>query len=255
MKILSIANQKGGVGKSTLTVHLAYAARERGLKVLLIDMDKQGSLSLTFSPEQSVIEHLVTADLYSEKLPEKPPKQIDDGFAILPADAALLDLDGQDLSIIKRVRKNLVERFGNDFDVCFIDTPPGGGLRLMGALAGSDFVVTPVQVGLYEIDGVGDLMQTIHSIRTGGFNARLRHIGILAMKTNNRSTDEKEGLAYLRDQFGQMMLDDTLPERSPVKRAIANRIPVWFRPDGESHRKAAQEWKQMCSLIIEKMGV
>jgi len=253
MKILAVANQKGGVGKSTLTVHLAYAALDAGLRVLLVDMDKQGSLSLTFPASAEASPGLLASKLYDAEPNGEQPQAITDKLAIVRADNGLLTIDKAENQVIRRPGVAL-RRFAQDFDLCLIDTPPLLGVRLMASLAASDFVVTPVSVGLYELAGVADLMQTIHVIRTQGFNPRLRHVGILPMKTNNRSTEEREALAALRDRYGSAILPEVLPERAPVRKAIAKRRPVWVATKGDGHLKAAQEWRAACESVLGRIG-
>lgn len=255
MKILSVANQKGGVGKSTLTVHLAYAALEAGLRVLLVDMDKQGSLSLTFVNEENTIPNSLTAsELFNEEFSVKAAETITDKLSIIRADIGLLAVDKAENQVIKRVGAALRSKYDKDFDLCLIDTPPLLGIRLMAALTASDYVLTPVSVGLYELAGVADLIQTIHVIRTQGFNPRLRHIGILPMKTNNRSIEEKQALASLRQRYGAMILPEVLPERAPVRKAVAQRRAVWVGTKGAGHLKAAQEWRAACASVLGKVN-
>lgn len=253
MKILAVANQKGGVGKSTLTVHLAYAAMEAGLRVLLVDMDKQGSTSLTFTATEGAAPGLVASKLYDAEPNGDQPQTINDRLAIIRADNALLSIDKAENQVIRRPGQSL-RRFAADFDLCLIDTPPLLGVRLMASLAASDYVVTPVSVGLYELAGVADLMQTIHVVRTQGFNPRLKHVGILPMKTNNRSIEEREGLAALRQRYGAAILPEVLPERAPVRKAIAKRVPVWVGTKGAGHLKAAQEWRAACESVLGRIA-
>ena len=253
MKILAVANQKGGVGKSTLTVHLAYAAMEAGLRVLLVDMDKQGSASLTFTAPEGAAPGLVASKLYDAEPNGERPQAINDRLAIIRADNALLAIDKAENQVIRRPGQGL-RRFAEDFDLCLIDTPPLLGVRLMASLAASDYVVTPVSVGLYELAGVADLMQTIHVVRTQGFNPRLKHVGILPMKTNSRSTEEREGLAALRQRYGAAILPEVLAERAPVRKAIAKRVPVWVSTKGEGHLKAAQEWRAACESVLGRIA-
>ncbi|RRD89254.1 ParA family protein [Conchiformibius steedae] len=258
MKILAVANQKGGVGKSTLAVHLAYAAIEQGKRVLLLDMDKQGSLGLSFPPAHSTPNPpptLSASMLYADVLPKLPVERLHGTLAIIRADNALLSIDRADNAVIYRPKqwlRQLPEAIG--FDLCIIDTPPLLGVRLMASLAAADAVVTPVSMGLYELSGVADLMQTIHIIRTQGFNPTLQHIGILPMKTNNRSSEEQESLALLRERYGDAILETTLPERAPIRKAIAKRIPVWTKVSGEGHIRAAKEWRAACEQILEKLS-
>ena len=253
MKILAVANQKGGVGKSTLTVHLAYAAIEAGLRVLLVDMDKQGSLSLSFPPADDGEPGMVASRLYEAEPPQASPEYVADGLAIIRADNGLLSIDKAENQVIRRPGVAL-RRFAQDFDLCLIDTPPLLGVRLMASLAAADYVVTPVSVGLYELAGVADLIQTIHVIRTQGFNPRLKHVGILPMKTNNRSVEEREALESLREQYGAAILPEVLPERAPVRKAIARRRPVWVSTRGEGHLLAANEWRAACDSSLGRIG-
>lgn len=256
MKILSVANQKGGVGKSTLTVHLAYAALEAGLRVLLVDMDKQGSLSRTFTNNENIsLNNLVTSELFSEAVIEKLPEVISEKLSIIRADIGLLSVDKAENEVIKRVGAALKPRFTKDFDLCLIDTPPSLGIVLMAAMTASDFVLTPVALSDYEMAGVPDLMNTIHVVRTQGFNPRLRHIGILPTKINNRSSEEKLALSSLREKYGSMIFSEELPERAPVRKAIALRRPVWVNTKGSGHLKAAKEWRAACDSVLTKIKV
>jgi len=253
VKILTIANQKGGVGKSTLTVHLAYAAMDAGKRVLLVDLDKQGSLSLTFLAPENAAPGLLASSLFTAEPTEGQPQKINDCLSIIRADDGLLSVDKAENQVIRRPGKAL-RRFNDDFDLCLIDTPPLLGVRLMAGLAAADYVLTPVSVGMYELAGVADLMQTIHIIRTQGFNPRLRHIGILPVKINSRSKEEREGLDELRARYGDAILKESLPERAPVRKAIARRLPVWHRTQGEGHLKAAREWRGTCDAILKKIN-
>ena len=254
MKILSIANQKGGVGKSTLTVHLAYAAMDAGMRVLLVDMDKQGSLSLSFPAPDGVAPGLIASKLFSAEQCQDQPQVINDKLGIIRADNGLLTIDKAENQVIRLPGKAL-RHFSADYDLCLIDMPPLLGVRLMASLAASDFVLTPVSVGLYELAGVADLMQTIHVVRTQGLNPRLKHVGILPMKTNNRSIEERSGLASLREMYGTAILPETLTERAPVRTAIAKRRPVWLGTKGAGHLLAAQEWLAACNSVLAKVGI
>jgi chromosome partitioning protein len=251
MRIISVANQKGGVGKSTFCAHLALRALEQGLRVLLVDMDKQGSVSLTFNANNK--SGLVASTLFSEKFStEFSPHQISEKLFIIPADNKLLAIDKAENAVIRNPAKAL-KQYANDFDICIIDTPPLLGIRLMSSLAASDYVITPVSIGLYEMAGVADLMQTIHVIRTQGFNPKLKHIGILPMKTNNRSTREQSGLQDLKARYGEVILNESLPERAAVRNAVAEKVAVWHKPKGGSHQKAAKEWIAACDSVLARV--
>lgn len=253
MKTTCVANQKGGVGKTTLIAHMAYAAVAKGLRVLLVDMDKQANLSLSFPASSGTAPGLVASQLFQPGTNEQRPQMLTKNLSIIRADGGLLSIDKAANDVIYLPGPSL-RRFNDDFDLCLIDTPPLLGIRLMASLAASDFVVTPVSMGLYELAGVTDLMQTIQVIRTRGFNSGLKHIGILPTKTNSRSLSEQESLTNLRQKYGSIVLTETLPERAPVRNAIANRRPVWLGTKGAGHLKAAKEWQAACDSLLKRIG-
>jgi len=260
MKTLAVANQKGGVGKSTLSVHLAYAALEAGLRVLLVDMDNQASLSMSFPASGDAAAGLLASHLFRNLSDDffpygnfpKVPEKISDHLSIIRADDALLAVDKANNDVIRLPAKAL-RCFVKDYDLVLIDTPPLLGTRLMAALSAADFVLTPVSIGLFELAGVADLMKTIQVVRTQGFNPRLQHIGILPVKTNNRSKAEQTALDGLRARYGKAILPHTLPERAAVRKAVAMRQPVWKATHGDGHLKAAREWREACDAILIKV--
>lgn len=249
MKILSIANQKGGVGKSTTTVHLAYAALEAGLRVLLVDLDVQGHTGMMFEAPQGTETGLVGSQLFDETPNALLPQKVTASLSVIRADMALIDIDDSKDEVRKRPAIAL-RRFAKDFDLCLIDCPPALSVRLFSALSASDYVITPLGVGKYAISGVADLMHTIHVVRTQGFNPRLRHVGWLPSKINGRSKLDRAALDGLRENYGASILPFVLTERAAVKEATENGLPVWAKVRGVSHKKAATEWQEACQYVL-----
>ena len=251
MKTLTIANQKGGVGKTTLTAHLAYAAQAANKRVLLIDADPQGSLSLAFNTAVADPACLTTTDLFPHPPSDKPLSWVDDHLALVPADDALFDLVSANVDQLMLLRAS-IQAQAPQFDLCLIDTPPERNSLLIAAMAAADFVITPMTLGLYEQHGVRRLFDSIEATRSM-LNSNLRHLGILLMKTNPRSPREVKLVNEMRANFGDHVLPGQLPERAAVRYSVNNRTPVWENPRGSTHEKAAKEWRDVCTDILSEI--
>lgn len=256
MRTLAVANQKGGVGKSTLTAHLAYAALEAGLRVLLVDLDKQGSLSLSFPATEGTPEGLPASALFSEVDSGLAPQPIGEKLAIIRADETLSLLTGAIEGVVRMPARNLA-RFAADFDLCLIDTPGAIGFNppmTVAALVAADAVVCPFSVGLYETKGLADLWAYLKNIKTATYNPRLRLLGLLPSKINTKSKEERDALDALRAQLGSAILPATLAERTAVKQAVMKRRPVWRNTKGAGHLAAGKEWRTVCHSILGELG-
>jgi chromosome partitioning protein len=256
MRTLAIANQKGGVGKSTLTAHLAYAAAEAQLRVLLVDLDKQGSLSLSFPPVNGGAPGLQASALFSAEAPSMEPEDLGGGLAIVRADDTLALLNGGVQDAEKRPARHL-QALASQFDLCLIDTPGAIGFNppmTVAALVAADAVVCPFSVGLYETKGLADLWTYLKGIKTPAFNPRLRLMGLLPSKINTKSREEREALEALRKQFGSVILPGMLAERTAVKQSIMRRRPVWKNTKGAGHLAAAREMREVCNHILGDLG-
>lgn len=252
MRTLVIANQKGGVGKSTLAAHVAYAAAAGRKRVLLVDMDRQGSLSLTFNEKPSEERTLKAADLFNPDAPQLPIQVLSKYMSLIAADQALAEIPRQSNDAV-RYPAPALRKLAPNYDLCIIDTPPGLSTVLIGALACADVVVTPMPVGLYEMDGVAELFGTIKSIKRA-LNPSMRKSLILLMKTNSRSKVETKALEDLRQAFGEAIMKESLPERAAVRAAVLQRVPVWATPRGATHEKAANEWLAATKSILKEVN-
>lgn len=256
MKSLGVVNQKGGVGKSTFATNLGHASEERGARTLLIDLDPQKSLTLSFPPTDGAAKGDTTSALFTNKTEKLRPEYVSERVAILRADDNLSRVIDDDVSTLARRPLAHLRRLSSDFDTCIIDTPGNislGNPMLLSALLAADAIVCPFQVGLYESQSLADLWAYLKTIRSPKYNPRLRVLGLLPSKINTKSKEELKGVELLRESFGDLILPGQLAEMAAVKQATMRRQPVWRATKGGGHQKAAKEWRQMCDLILTKL--
>lgn len=256
MKILAVTNQKS-TGKSTLCFHLGHLGVEKSLRVLLVNLDGQGSLDLVFPAIEGAAPALVAADLFQLGSNGEPvegqPEYLSDNLAIFRADDKLFDLDAAPDSLLKNLRVNL-KQYNDQFDLCIIDTPGRICMPLKAAMVAADSVLCPLTMGVFEIAALADLWKFIQAIKQKGLNTQLRILGILPNKINTKSREELEGLEELREQFGDAIMPEMLAERASVKQALSRHRPVWRGTKGGGHRTAGLEWKSVCTTILVKLG-
>ncbi len=251
MQILAIANQKGGVGKSTLAVHLAWLALEQARPVLLVDLDGQANSSRTFA---DTFTGLLASKLFTAEpgTLTAAPQAISKHLTLIPADVQINDVEGLDLGTIERPAAHLRALPLTPETLVIVDTPPTLGRRLIAALIAADAVVSPLALNGYSIQGITDLQKTIQMVRAR-FNPRLKNLGLLANMVNSRSTTHGQMLAELREALGDKLLPFTLGHRVAISDAIDSGRPVWHRIRGESALRAAHEMRAVCAAILEKL--
>ncbi|MBM3552251.1 MAG: ParA family protein [Alphaproteobacteria bacterium] len=246
MKTIVINNQKGGVGKTTLAVHLAWYLAETGLRVLIVDLDAQANATDTLAENRGQI---TAAELF------KPTAQIapvrGNGFTLAPADTSLTDVDRGDAVSILTLRQNLAAA-SEFFDACVIDTPPSLGLRSVAALVAATHVLSPVYLEDYSLKGVRGLLQTFLGVQKR-YRSEAIFLGLLPSLFNSKSPRQRAHLEQLLRDAGKHVFPGHIVARDGYAEAVAERAPVWTLKR-RSAQEAGREIRSVLAAIAERLN-
>jgi len=232
-RTLVIANQKGGVGKSTSVMNLGVALAERGLSVLLIDLDPQGGLTAAFGIDSYDIRRSAfSLIMYSHVSLARVMRPVRSRLALVPASIDLAACEIQLAAISERAHRlrMSLERSRIPFDYILIDTPPGLGVLTANGLVAADEVLIPVQCQYLAMRGVRALMDTVVRVKNN-LNSSLRLAGLFGTMFRAESPHAQEVIDELRDVFGQKMFktlihyDDAVAEAPIVGLSVLEYIP------------------------------
>jgi chromosome partitioning protein len=243
-QVIALANQKGGVAKTTTTLNLGVAFRERGLRVLCIDLDPQGNLTMSQGMNPDTIERSMF-DVLVHRLP------ISEVIATREVDVAVasIDLAGADMSLSsqigrERALQKALEPIKSEYDYILIDTPPSLGLLTINAFVAATGVIVPVQTEYLSLRGLVQLENTLEMVRDN-LNPHVSIVGILPTMYDKRLTHSREADEILRENFGDLVYNTRIRKtiryaEAPVKGSSI----MAYEPEGEAaamYRDLAKE--------------
>ncbi len=230
-KIIAVANQKGGVGKTTTTINLAAALSEKGEKVLVVDLDPQGNASTGLGIDVEDRE-FTTYELLLEDvdLDDVILRTKTENLSIIPATVDLSSADLDLLSNEKRsfllhdaLRQTQMDSFG--FDYVLIDCPPSLNLLTVNAMIAAHSVLVPLQSEFFALEGLSQLMLTIREVRQSG-NKDLRIEGVLLTMYDRRNNLSQQVEQDARDNLGDLVFKTMVPRNVRVSEAPSFAMPV-----------------------------
>ncbi|EAU7918007.1 ParA family protein [Salmonella enterica] len=257
MKTLVTANQKGGVGKTSTLVHLAFDFFERGLRVAVIDLDPQGNASYTLKDfatglHASKLFGAVPAGGWTETAPAAGDGQAA-RLALIESDPVLANAERLSLDDARELFGANIKALANQgFDVCLIDTAPTLGVGLAAALFAADYVLSPIELEAYSIQGIKKMVTTIANVRQK--NAKLQFLGMVPSKVDARNPRHVRHQAELLAAYPKMMIPATVGLRSSIADALASGVPVW-KIKKTAARKASKEVRALADYVFTKMEI
>lgn len=253
-RIISVANQKGGVGKTTTTINLAAAMAELGFKVLVVDLDPQGNASTGLGVAANE-RKVTTYDLLLEEtdLVTAIQPTSSSGISIIPAttdlssaDMELFSNDHRSTLLRKALRSSEMAKFG--FEFIFIDCPPSLSLLTVNAMVASDSVLVPLQSEFFALEGLSQLMLTIREVRQTA-NKALRIEGIVLTMYDQRNNLSQMVDEDARENLGDLVFKTQIPRNVRVSEAPSFAVPV-LEYDGNS--KGALAYRALAKEVLQR---
>ena len=254
MKIIAVANQKGGVGKTTTNVNLSTCLAQAGKRVLVIDLDPQGNTTSGFGIDK----HTVTASVYSLLMNEATLEEaaLTVGIDNLSLVAANIELSGAEIELIDQENREyrLKEIFAHAkylYDYILIDCPPSLNLLTLNALCAADSILVPIQCEYYALEGLTQLMHTVDLVQKK-LNPKLGIEGIVFTMYDSRTNLSNQVVEEVRANLPHHIFDSVIPRNVRLSEAPSHGLPIsMYAPSS----KGAVAYMDLAKELIRKEAV
>ncbi len=250
-KVITVTNQKGGVGKTTTSINLAFYLAKAGQRTLIVDFDPQGNASSGLGVEKSELDKTMCDVMVGEaKLKDIIVSNKTKNLFIAPTTPDLanveVEISGKDgrFTILKRAIAEVAE----DYDYIIIDSPPSLSLLTVNGMIAANYLLLPVQTEFYALEGVAQLLESMNLVKKA-LNKDLQLLGVLATMYDRRTALSSQVLAEVKKYFKDKVFDTTIPRNVRLAEAPSHGIPI-----GQYDRfsKGAKAYKALAEEVMER---
>ena len=246
-RIIAIANQKGGVGKTTTAINLAACLAEKGKKVLAVDMDSQGNLTSGLGVDKDNVENSIYETLLGEcNLGECMLINVFPNLNLIPSsrDLAGAEVDFIDVDKPQYILKDIIRGVRKNFDFIIIDCPPALGMLTINAMTAADTVIVPIQCEFYALEGLSQLLHTINMIKQK-LNKNLEIEGVVFTMYDSRNNLSQDVVENVRENLDEIIYKTVVPRNVRLAEAPSFGLPInHYDPrstGAEAYRELADE--------------
>ena len=251
--VISVTNQKGGVGKTTTAVNLAYYLAKSGKKTLLVDFDPQGNATSGLGIDKQLLQGTM-ADVVMEEMTLDQvviPTTAHKNLYLAPTTPVLANTEVQLAQADKRFSrlKGAIEASTGEYDIIIIDSPPSLSLLTVNGLIAATYVLLPVQAEFYALEGLGQLLETMKLVRKG-MNPTLELLGVLPTMIDSRTTLSGQVHEEIKKHFPGKVFHTTIPRNIRLAEAPSHGLPVGVY---DRFSKGARAYKALAKEVLARV--
>ena len=251
-RVIAIANQKGGVGKTTTAINLAACLAEAGKNVLTIDLDPQGNMTSGLGVDKSELENTVYELMLDEcSIKESMTDTVVEGMKVIPSNVNLAGAEIELLGISEKeyILKNAVDYIKDDYDFIIIDCPPSLNMLTINAMTTADSVLVPIQCEYYALEGLSQLIHTVNLVKER-LNPELDMEGVVFTMYDSRTNLSNQVVENVKENIDAVVYKTVIPRNIRLAEAPSHGLPINMY---DAKSAGAESYRSLAKEVMERV--